>query len=413
MRAALAKESGGDPSRPSGLDQLSEPRLSRSTRTSRRRSSAAGIPAVTITTARARPPEAASGGVERLHIRHLSDRPRDAGRGRRDGARRLARAGAVELPLPRAAADPRLGDRDRARRDAAAVHRRGGRPLRPLPPAADPRSRRPCAAIGAGSPSGPGSARSSSSSRRLGFWGSGDGRPPSARTTSAGRWRAARARPPRGPSAGSSLAARLLPRRAIRPEERLAGSHRRTARAGRRRPARRRDESVRARLPSPVPPRLALAAAGAGAARRPFARSSSSLGFAGPAYLVWTFATHYGLGWDAPWYIAQLFAVGYAPRPLFVIGARLARGRRTARRARGGPLRAVSRSGRAPAARPDPRSDPHARPRAATPARPIAARHRAFRRSQETIEPAVSSPFPRGTWTSASAALALAIMCDS
>ena len=43
------------------------------------------------------------------------------------------------------------------------------------------------------------------------------------------------------------------------------------------------------------------------------------LGFVGPAYLVWTFATQYGLGWDAPWYIAQLFAVGYAPRTLFVI----------------------------------------------------------------------------------------------
>jgi hypothetical protein len=44
------------------------------------------------------------------------------------------------------------------------------------------------------------------------------------------------------------------------------------------------------------------------------------LGLAGPAYLVWTFATRYSLGWDAPWYIAQLFAVGYAPRALFVIG---------------------------------------------------------------------------------------------
>jgi hypothetical protein len=45
-----------------------------------------------------------------------------------------------------------------------------------------------------------------------------------------------------------------------------------------------------------------------------------ALGFVGPAYLVWTFAVRYGLGWDAPWYIAQLFAVGYAPRTLFVIG---------------------------------------------------------------------------------------------
>jgi Peptidase family M28 len=44
-----------------------------------------------------------------------------------------------------------------------------------------------------------------------------------------------------------------------------------------------------------------------------------ALGLVGPAYLVWTFATNYGLGWDAPWYIAQLFAVGYAPATLFLI----------------------------------------------------------------------------------------------
>ena len=43
------------------------------------------------------------------------------------------------------------------------------------------------------------------------------------------------------------------------------------------------------------------------------------LGLVGPAYLVWTFATRYRLGWDAPWYIVHLFAVGYAPRTLFVI----------------------------------------------------------------------------------------------
>jgi len=42
-------------------------------------------------------------------------------------------------------------------------------------------------------------------------------------------------------------------------------------------------------------------------------------GFAGPALLLWSFAGRYGLGWDAPWYIASLFALGYAPLPLFVI----------------------------------------------------------------------------------------------
>jgi hypothetical protein len=55
--------------------------------------------------------------------------------------------------------------------------------------------------------------------------------------------------------------------------------------------------------------------------RHPALRASVFLlGFAGPAYLVWTFAGHYGLGWDAPWYVLKLFAVGYAPLPLFVIG---------------------------------------------------------------------------------------------
>jgi hypothetical protein len=42
-------------------------------------------------------------------------------------------------------------------------------------------------------------------------------------------------------------------------------------------------------------------------------------GFGGPALLLWSFAGRYGLGWDAPWYVVSLFALGYAPLPLFVI----------------------------------------------------------------------------------------------
>ena len=38
-------------------------------------------------------------------------------------------------------------------------------------------------------------------------------------------------------------------------------------------------------------------------------------GFAGAALLLWSFAGRYGLGWDAPWYIAWLYALGYAPLP--------------------------------------------------------------------------------------------------
>jgi hypothetical protein len=44
------------------------------------------------------------------------------------------------------------------------------------------------------------------------------------------------------------------------------------------------------------------------------------LGFAGPALLVWSFATRYGLGLDAPWYIAWLYSLRYAAAPGFVIG---------------------------------------------------------------------------------------------
>jgi len=47
-----------------------------------------------------------------------------------------------------------------------------------------------------------------------------------------------------------------------------------------------------------------------------------ALGFAGPALLIGEFAGRYGLGWDAPWYLAELRAVGYVPfvvMPLLVI----------------------------------------------------------------------------------------------
>jgi len=44
------------------------------------------------------------------------------------------------------------------------------------------------------------------------------------------------------------------------------------------------------------------------------------VGFAGPALLLWSFASRYGLGLDAPWYLAWLFALGYAPAPGFVVG---------------------------------------------------------------------------------------------
>ncbi len=36
-------------------------------------------------------------------------------------------------------------------------------------------------------------------------------------------------------------------------------------------------------------------------------------GFCGAVLLFWSFGGRYGLGWDAPWYVLWLFAVGYAP----------------------------------------------------------------------------------------------------
>ena len=82
-------------------------------------------------------------------------------------------------------------------------------------------------------------------------------------------------------------------------------------------------------------------------------------GLAGPGLLIWSFAGRYGLGWDAPWYVARLFSLGYAAIPMFVIGlawaaaagqlAALAAGRyapypSAAERPPRGPLRRLVRS---------------------------------------------------------------------
>jgi len=81
-------------------------------------------------------------------------------------------------------------------------------------------------------------------------------------------------------------------------------------------------------------------------------------GFVGPLLLLWSFGSRYGLGLDAPWYVAELFVVGYAPFPGFVIGlcfvagaaqlVALVAGRYApypdeSERARRGPLRTVLR----------------------------------------------------------------------
>ena len=48
-------------------------------------------------------------------------------------------------------------------------------------------------------------------------------------------------------------------------------------------------------------------------AKPPVRLAVLALGFAGPALLLGTFASRLQLGWDAPWYLAELRVVGYVP----------------------------------------------------------------------------------------------------
>jgi uncharacterized membrane protein len=55
--------------------------------------------------------------------------------------------------------------------------------------------------------------------------------------------------------------------------------------------------------------------------RPPWLRASVlALGFLGPFLLLISFAARYGLGLDAPWYLAELAALRYVSIPTFVIG---------------------------------------------------------------------------------------------
>jgi Peptidase family M28 len=315
LRAALAQEGGSDPARPSGLQQLASlgfpfdpyeqaPFVSR------------GIPAVTVTTAGSRPPAAVRSG--RLDVKHLGVvglAAQDAVDAMEQGVslaqgptsyvylgQRLIRGWAIEivlaamlLPFLTAAVDLFARCRRRRIRIAPALRSYRGRLgfwvwVGAL-----------FLVFGA-----------------LGFWGSSDGQFPSLADVS---W------------PGSGLIAlvllsgvgwivartRLLPRRPIRAEERLAGHSAALLALG----------VVGLLLAATNPFALIFVLPSLHAwlwlpqvqTRHPALRAGVFLaGFVGPGYLVWSFATHYGLGWDAPWYIAELFAVGYAPLPLLVIG---------------------------------------------------------------------------------------------
>jgi hypothetical protein len=317
MRSALAQEGGGEPARPSGLQQLvslgfpfdpyeQAPLVSR------------GIPAVTVTTGGARPPDTQRRRAERLDVGRLGVvglAAQDTVDELEQGVslvqgpssyvylgQRLVRGWAIEIVLvamllPFLAAAVDLFARCRRRR------------IRISPALRSYRSRLGFWAwVGA----------IFLVFDAFGLWGGDDGYAPSLTSVS---W-------PGGAlialvalaGAGWLVArSRLLPRREIRPEERLAGHSGALLALG----------VVGLLLAATNPFALIFLLPSLHAwlwlpqvqTRHPGLRAGVFLaGLLGPGYLVWTFATHYGLGWDAPWYIAQLFAVGYAPLTLLVIG---------------------------------------------------------------------------------------------
>ena len=414
LRAALAQRGGGDPSRPSGLQQLvslgfpfdpyeQAPFVSR------------GIPAVTVTTGGARPPVEQGRGT-RLDVAHLGAiglAAQDTVDAMEQGVslaqgpasyvflgQRLIRGWAIEIVLvamllPFLAAAVDLFARCRRRR------------IRIAPALRSYRSRLGFWAwVGAvflvfGA---------------IGLWGDGGGHAPPLDSVS---W-------PSGALVALVLLAgagwlvarsRLLPRRPIRPEERLAGHSGALLALG----------VVGLLVAATNPFALIFVLPSLHAwlwlpqvqTRRPAVRAGvflAGLARAGLPRLVVRHALRAGLGRAVVRPRAlrrRLRAAAPAPdRP------RLARGGGPARRARGEPLRAVPRPAGAPAPRSAARAHPHARLRAAPPRRagrgtPRGQRVAVSAGSQRTVEPAASSPFPRGTWTSASAPAERTIMCDS
>jgi Peptidase family M28 len=317
MRTALAQEGNGEPARPSALQQLVSLGLpfdpyEQAAFVSR------GIPAVTVTTAGARPPDAQGVRGEQIDVGHLGVvglAAQDTLDAMEQGVslaqgptsyvflgQRLLRGWAVELVLiamvlPFLAAAVDLFARCRRRR------------IRIAPALRSYRSRLGFWAW---------VAAVFLVFRAIGLWGSSDGHPPPLTSVS---W-------PKGALVALFLLAgagwlvarsRLVPRRPVRPEERLAGHSGALLALG----------VAGLLLAATNPFALVFVLPSLHAwlwlpqvqTRHPATRAGVFLaGFLGPAYLVWTFGTHYGLGWDAPWYIVELFAVGYAPLTLLVIG---------------------------------------------------------------------------------------------
>ncbi|HET7567315.1 MAG TPA: M28 family peptidase [Gaiellaceae bacterium] len=316
LRTALLRETGAEPARPSGLRQLVDLAFPFSA-WEQAPFVTHGIPAVTVTTSQDRPPGSPGPARERLDLARLGQIGRatqstldamEQGVAIAQGpssyvylGQRLVRGWAIEIVLV-AALLPFLT----AAVDLFARCRR--RRIRVSPALRSYRSRLYFWAwVGA----------VFAVFAALGLWGHGNGRPPSLGEL---RW-------PAGALVALGVLAavgwivgrdRLLPRRPAHAEEELAGH---TAAF------------------------LALAVVGLlVVATDPFAllfllpslhiwlwlpqvRSHGVwarllvllAGFSGPGLLVWSFASRYGLGWDAPWYVVALFATGYAPLPLLVI----------------------------------------------------------------------------------------------
>ena len=269
---------------------------------------------------------------------------------------------------------PRLGDRARADRRAVPVLGLHRRPLRPLPPAADP------ARPGAAQLPQParllalGRRSSSCSSRVAGVWPEGAARPldpqaraaqrPGPRSASlvlAGARGGRLARHPRAPASAP---------RGHRREEELAGYTAVLLALGR---ASRSWSSprIRSRSSSSCPRSMP----GSGSRRCGAAGLASRAAvlrrrLRGPlALLLGSFAWRFGLGFDAPWYLLELVAVGYVDVAGDPHVPRLGRGRGPARGTVRPPLRALPERGRATPTRTAPRDRPPHRARCPEPTR--------------------------------------------
>jgi len=147
-----------------------------------------------------------------------------------------------------------------------------------------------------------------------GAWPGGADRPLGPETHAAGSWNALAILLLAAATGGGWLVARerLLPRRPVSPEEELAGYTAALLALG----------VVALLIVATNPFALIFVLPSLHAwlwlpqlrEARPWPRLGVlAIGLAGPLLLLWSFAGRYGLGWDAPWYVGELFAVGYVP----------------------------------------------------------------------------------------------------